>query len=59
MVKRVQPWQWASRPEKSADGNPEDHPMGMKKAVFKEIHRMESTEEAGQSTTDNGSRVSF
>jgi hypothetical protein len=59
MVKRVQPWQWASRSEQSVDGNPEDCPMRMKKAVFKEIRRMESTEEAGQSTIDNRSRVSF
>jgi hypothetical protein len=27
MVKRVQPWQWASRSEQSADGNPVDRPM--------------------------------
>jgi hypothetical protein len=33
--------------------------MGVKKAVFKEIHQMESTVEAGQSTIDNGSRVGF
>jgi hypothetical protein len=32
--------------------------MSIKKAVFKEIRRMESMEEAGQSTIDNGSRVS-
>jgi hypothetical protein len=33
--------------------------MGMKKVVFKEIRQMESTVKSGQSTIDNGSRVSF
>jgi hypothetical protein len=33
--------------------------MGIEKAVFEEIRQMESTVEAGQSTIDNGSRVSF
>jgi hypothetical protein len=31
----------------------EDRPMDMKKAVFKEIHQMESTVEVGQSTIDD------
>jgi hypothetical protein len=33
--------------------------MGIEKAVFKEIHKMESKVDAGQSTIGNGSRVSF
>jgi hypothetical protein len=33
--------------------------MSMKKAAFIGIRQMKSTEEAGQSTIDNGSRVSF
>jgi hypothetical protein len=47
MVRRVQPRQWASWSEQSADGKPEDRSMGMKKVVFKEIRQMESTVEAG------------
>jgi hypothetical protein len=39
--------------------NQKDQMMGMKKEVFREIRQMERTEEAGQSTIDNGSKVSF
>jgi hypothetical protein len=58
MVRGVQPWRWANRLEQSANGKPEDRPMGMDKVVSKETRQMEGTVDAGQSV-DNGSRVSF
>ena len=47
------------RVNQPADGQPEDRPMERKKTVIKEIRQKKSTVEAGQSTIDNRSRVSF